>query len=245
MRWTGLGSCFGLLLFALLLAAVAGAGAAPSRISIASASPHTYSFRSQVMATGGCHLTIRTNQTYRLKNRMPEGLTSWRLTMACVKEKLTPQAEDDGTTSYHVDPDGFSTLTVKGTSAQNLIENHTYQVPGKVPGPSFRSSTAPGQAALERWVPDPALRQLGPTGVLRLVGRGSAQGPGCRGHHQRQRPHLPLLAVGDSDPDEDHQPISERGFAPVAELFRPGSAPAACIGAPRRASPPTFAPAPT
>ena len=51
--------------------------------------------------------------------------------MASVKEKLTPQAEDDGTTSYHVDPDGFSTLTVKRTSAQNLIENHTRHVPGK------------------------------------------------------------------------------------------------------------------
>ena len=132
MRLTGLGFCFGVLLFVLLLAEVAGADAAPSRISIASASPHTYSFRSQGDGDWwGAYLTIHTNQPYRLKNGMPEGLTFWRLTMACVKEKLTPQAEDDGTTSYHVDPAGFTTVTVSGTSARNLIANHTYQIPGK------------------------------------------------------------------------------------------------------------------
>ena len=125
------------------------------------------------MATGGgCRLTIHTNQPYRLKNGMPEGLTSWRLTMACVKEKLTPQAEDDGTTSYHVDPDGLSTLTVKGTSAQSLIENAPTTSPARMPGPSCCSLPAPGQAARNGGFQTRRCGNSDRTGLLGLVGRG-------------------------------------------------------------------------
>src|SRR4051794_4866930 len=107
MRRTVIGVVACLLLLALPLAA----GAAPSASFRPSAS-YTYSFRSEGDGNWwGAALTIHTSRPYTLRNGMPDGLTSWRLTMACVKEKLTPQREDDGSTSYHVSPAGFSTVT--------------------------------------------------------------------------------------------------------------------------------------